>query len=63
MNNIIQLNKTKNTDAETAFVALLDDYCHQENAVKPLNNSFFERIEKLKEKAAKAQQHDILLEA
>jgi hypothetical protein len=38
-------------ETETAFVGLLEDHCNQEGAIKPLRDTFFERINRLKEKA------------
>lgn len=54
MNNVISL-KNDAHQTETAFVSLLDNYCSQENVIKPLSSSLYDRIEQLK---AKAQQAD-----
>lgn len=54
----------KHIEVETAFVGLLEKHCNQEGTVKPLSDTFIERIERLKEKAdeAKQRQENILLE-
>ena len=41
----------KNAEIEAAFIGLLNKHCDQEGTVKPLSNSFFDRIERLKTKA------------
>lgn len=69
MNNIIaftgvKLKSQEHIEVETAFIGFLETRCTQDGAVKPLSNTFFERIERLKEKAeeAKQRQENILLE-
>lgn len=69
MNNILTfsgLNHKQQDDVEVeaAFIGLLDKHCNQEGAVKPLSNSFFDRIEQLKAQAleAKERQENVLLE-
>lgn len=69
MNNVIaftgvKLKSQKHIEVETAFIGLLEARCNQEGAIKPLSNTFFERIERLKIKAeeAKQRQENILLE-
>ena len=64
MNNVINLKPQQHAEVETAFISLLDKHCNQEGAVKPLSNTFFDRIEQLKVKAeaAKQRRETILLE-
>lgn len=64
MNKVINLNSQQHVEVETAFINLLDKHCNQEGAVKPLSNTFFDRIEQLKVKAeaAKQRREVILLE-
>lgn len=64
MSNIIAFKHQEHIETEAAFIGLLNRHCAQEGAVKPLSNSFFDRIERLKAKAeeAKLRQENILLE-
>lgn len=69
MNNVIaftgvKLKSQKHIEVETAFIGLLEARCAQDGAIKPLSNTFFERIERLKAKAeeAKQRQENPLLE-
>jgi len=64
MNKVINLKHQEHIEVETAFISLLDKHCNQEGAVKPLSNTFFDRIERLKVKAeaAKQCQENIFLE-
>jgi hypothetical protein len=64
MNKVINLKPLQHVEVETAFISLLDKHCNQQGAVKPLSNTFFDRIEQLKVKAeaAKQRQENILLE-
>jgi hypothetical protein len=64
MNKVINLKPLQHLEVETAFISLLDKHCNQQGAVKPLSNTFFDRIEQLKVKAeaAKQRQENILLE-
>jgi hypothetical protein len=64
MSNVINLKPQQQAEVETAFISLLDKHCNQEGAVKPLSNTFFDRIEQLKVKAeaAKQRREAILLE-
>lgn len=69
MNNILTFSSLnhkhqENVKVEAAFIGLLDKHCDQEGTVKPLSNSFFDRIERLKAKAlvAKERQESVLLE-
>lgn len=64
MNNVINLKPQGSVEAETAFIGLLESHCQQDGAVKPLSNTFFDRIERLKAKAEEAKQHQdgLLLE-
>jgi hypothetical protein len=56
MSNVINLKPQQHVEVETAFISLLDKHCNQEGAVKPLSNTFFDRIEQLKVKAEAAKQ-------
>jgi hypothetical protein len=51
MNKVINLKPQQHVEVETAFISLLDKHCNQQGAVKPLSNTFFDRIEQLKVKA------------
>jgi len=51
MNKVINLKPLQHVEVETAFISLLDKHCNQQGAVKPLSNTFFDRIEQLKAKA------------
>jgi hypothetical protein len=51
MNKVINLKPLQHVEVETAFISLLDKHCNQQGAVKPLSNTFFDRIEQLKVKA------------
>jgi hypothetical protein len=51
MNKVINLKPLQHLEVETAFISLLDKHCNQQGAVKPLSNTFFDRIEQLKVKA------------
>lgn len=64
MSNVINLKPQQQAEVETAFISLLDKHCNQEGNVKPLSNTFFDRIEQLKVKAeaAKQRREAILLE-
>ena len=66
MNKVIHLThpKAQSTETEAAFVGLLAGHCDQPGTVKPLPNTFFDRIEQLKAKAEAAQQRQdaVLLE-
>jgi hypothetical protein len=68
MNNVIAFTglklKSPEYEVETAFVSLLEARCSEEGAIKPLSNTFFERIQRLKVKAeeAKQRQENALLE-
>lgn len=64
MSNVINLKPQQHVEIETAFINILDKHCNQEGTVKPLSNTFFDRIEQLKVKAevAKQRRETILLE-
>lgn len=64
MNNVINFTRPKAQSTEVAFVSLLEGHCDRPGAVKPLSNTFFDRIEQLKAKAeeAKQRQDAVLLE-
>lgn len=67
MNNVIpftgiNLKHQGYIEVETAFIGLLEKRCNQEGAIKPLSNTFFDRIERLKAKAEDAKQrHEVIL--
>jgi hypothetical protein len=58
MNKVINLKPLQHVEVETAFISLLDKHCNQQGAVKPLSNTFFDRIEQLKVKAEAASSLD-----
>lgn len=45
-------------EIEKQIVELLDSYCQQDVDVKPLSNTFFDRIERLKAKAEESKQDE-----
>lgn len=64
MNKVIKLKPKQHVEVETAFISLLNKHCNQQGAVKPLSNTFFDRIEllKVKAEAAKQRRENIFLE-
>ncbi len=54
MSNVIS-RKHDERQTETAFVDLLDNYCRQQNTIKPLSSNLYDRIEQLKAKAQNAK--------
>ena len=63
MSNVISL-KHDERQTEAAFVDLLDNYCSQQNVIKPLSSNLYDRIEQLRAKAQQADfEQNVLLQA